>query len=237
MKNIIKLLILLTLSINSIYAYYGSDDTAYNEGYIVGLSKHDNSEETLPDKNIELMLEDCPSSEKSAWKKGYADGFTGKKRGGKEDSPKLPEFPVKIDTEPKFFYVELTECGKNGPLPTLNSIVNNDQEGYREKDLFIVDAIIKHNKNHTEHKRLIYDKNKQVYLQLTTRKIAFMEDQNEWILMLGLGADQLTEKGLWSDDRKHRTIRSTTKKGDSQSIPLVYTKKTKICQYPVQKNE
>ena len=236
MKKFLKLLILVALSINCIYADYGSDDTAYNEGYVVGLSKHDSNEDTLPDKNIELMLGDCPISQKSAWKKGYADGFTGKKRGGKEDLPKLPELPIKIDTDPNLFYVELKECGKEGPLPTLNAIVNNDKEGYKEKDLFIVDAIIKHNENYTEHKRLIYDKNKQVYLQLTVQKIAFMEDINEWILMLDLGANQLTEKGLWSDERKHRKIRSTKKKGDSQSMPLVYTKKTKICQYPVPKN-
>jgi hypothetical protein len=236
MKKFVKLLILLALSINCIYAYYGSDDTAYNEGYVVGLSKHDNKEDTLPDKNIELMLGDCPSSEKIAWKKGYADGFSGKIRGGKEDLPKLPELPIKIETEPKFFYVELKECGKDGPLPTLNAIVNNDKEGYKEKDLFIVDATIKHSEHLTEYKRLIYDKNKRIYLQLTTRKMSFMEDANEWILMIDLEADQLTDKGLWYGDGKHRTIRSTTKKGDSLSIPLVYTKKTKICQYPVQKD-
>jgi len=236
MKKIIKLLILVTLSINCIYADYGSDDTAYNEGYVVGLSKHDSNEDTLPDKNIELMLGDCPISQKSAWKKGYADGFTGKKRGGKEDLPKLPELPIKIDTDPNLFYVELKEIGKDGPLPTLNAIVNTDKEGYKEKDLFIVDAIIKHTEHATEYKRLIYDKKKRIYLQLTTRKMSFMEDANEWILMLDLGADQLTDNGLWSDDRKHRIIRSTTKKGDSLSIPLVYAKKTKICQYPVQKN-
>ena len=237
MKKLCKLLILATLSINSIYAEYGSDETAYNEGYIVGLSKHDSSEETLPDKNIELMLGDCPSSEKSAWKKGYSDGFTGKKRGGKEDLPKLPELPIKIDTEPNLFYVELPECGKQGPLPSLNLIVNSDSEGYKGKDLFIVDAIIKYSENLTEYKRVIYDKKTHIYLQLTTRKMAFMDDVNEWVLMLDLGADQLTEKGIWSDDdRKHRTIRSTTKKGNSQSIPLIYTKKTKICQYPLPKN-
>jgi hypothetical protein len=78
-------------------------DESYNDGYIVGLSKHDSNEETLPDKNIELMLGERPSSEKLAWKKGYADGFTGKKRGGKEDLPKLPEFPIKIDTDPIIF--------------------------------------------------------------------------------------------------------------------------------------
>jgi hypothetical protein len=122
------------------------------------------------------------------------------------------------------------------PLPTLNAIVNTDKEGYKEKDLFIVDAIIKHNEKFTEYKRLIYDKNKRIYLQLATRKMAFMEDANEWILILDLGADQLTDKGLWSDERNHRIIRSTTKKANSHSIPLVYTKKTKICQYPVQEN-
>ena len=161
------------------------------------------------------MLGDCPSSEKSAWKKGYADGFTGKKRGGKEDLPKLPELPIKIDTDPNLFYVELPECGQQGPLPTLEAIVNSDKEGYKDKDLFIVDAIIKYTEHCTEYKRLIYDKNKHIYLQLTTRKISFMEDANEWILMLDLGADQLTDKGLWYGDCKHRTIRSTTKKGDS----------------------
>ena len=236
MKKIIKFLAVTVISINCLYADYGSDDTAYNEGYSVGLSKHDSNEDTLPDKNIELMLGDCPSSEKTAWKKGYADGFAGKTRGGMEDLPKLPDLPIKIDTEPNLFYVELTDCGKQGPLPTLNAIVNNDKEGYKDKDLFIVDAIIKHSEHLTEYKRLIYDKNKRIYLQLTTRKMSFTEDANEWILMIDLGADQLTDKGLWSDDRKHRTIRSTTKKGDSQLIPLVYSKKTKICQYPVKTN-
>jgi hypothetical protein len=212
-------------------------DEAYNEGYVVGLSKHDNNDDTLPDKNIELMLGDCPSSEKLAWKKGYADGFTGKKRGGKEDLPKLPELPIKIDTDPNLFYVELPECGKQGPLPTLEAIVNSDKEGYKDKDLFIVDAIIKYTEHCTEYKRLIYDKKERIYLQLTTRKMAFMDDSNEWVLMLDLAADQLTDKGLWYGDSEHRKIRSDTKKGNSHSIPLVYTRKTKICQYPEQKKE
>ncbi|MFM2220814.1 MAG: hypothetical protein RLZZ553_562 [Verrucomicrobiota bacterium] len=116
-KGFIKLLILLTLIVKCTYADYGSDDAAYDEGYAVGLSKHDSKEDTLPDKNIELMLSDCPSNQKTAWKKGYTDGFTGKKRGGMEDLPKLPELPIKIDQEPNLFYVQLKECGKEGPLP------------------------------------------------------------------------------------------------------------------------
>jgi hypothetical protein len=67
--------------------------------------------------------------------------------------------------------------------------------------------------------------------------MAFMEDSNEWILMLDLASDQLTDKGLWYGDSKHRTIRSNPKRGNSPSIPLVYTKKTKICQFPEQKKE
>jgi hypothetical protein len=215
-----------------------SRETGYNDGFVVGQARHNNNEAGLDDARIALLSRINSESHaeggqgssaaeyQTGWKKGYADGFAGKAKGGGKQKP-IPQLPISISRVPKYSYKNIGDCKANAPLEQLA----RQAKEAADKDLFIVDAKVVLNQNSTELVRVIYDRTEHIYLKLTRLILLGEESSAEWVLKIDIGEDELNEARLWDTAAKHRSVRSKFNEAKT-SVPLTYAKNPKFTEWP-----
>lgn len=109
------------------------EEFGYNDGFIVGQARHDNNESGLSERRIATLArihseshvsygEDRSAAEyQLGWKRGYADGFAGRARGGGEQAP-LPSLPLTITREPHYAYKNIGIGNSSEPLVQLSRL-------------------------------------------------------------------------------------------------------------------
>jgi hypothetical protein len=215
-----------------------SKDIGYNDGFIVGQARHNDKMAGLDPVRIELLSRINSESHiesgggrsaadyQDGWKKGYADGFLGKARGGKMQKS-LPRLPIIISREPKYLHENLSNTEASVYLDQLALLVS---EG-GDKDLFVVDAKVVLNENSTELVRVLYDRDEKLYFQLTRLILSGEESDAEWILKTNIGEDELNEDKLWETDTNHHTFRSKFNEAKT-SVPLIYLRNRELTDWP-----
>jgi hypothetical protein len=238
MKRTALIPALVACSIGAAFSTESSTEAGYNDGFIVGQARHNNKEAGLDDARIALLSRINSESHaeggqgrsaieyQTGWKKGYADGFAGKTKGGGEQKP-IPHLPISISRVPKYSYKNIGECKANAPLEQLA----RQAKDAADKDLFVVDAKVVLNQNSTELVRVIYDRTEHIYLKLTRLILLGEESSAEWVLKIDIGEDELNEPKLWGTDAKHRTVRSKFNEAKT-SVPLTYANNPKFTEWP-----